>query len=324
MEKEQIIELLKHDMMGEHQAIIQYLNHAYAMEEGEIPCEIEGIARDEMRHLDWLADVVVELGGDPSMERLAMDSTERPPAEQMRKDIGLEQSAIADYRAHIKAIDDPEIQVLLGRIVQDELRHEDIFRKLVKEAEEEGEGTAEPDEAEPRKENEEAATSKAPKRLAEILNLGIRHEYTVILQYLYHSFMAEDKELFEDLQMTAINEMQHMGWLSEELAGRGGKPDMSHSELVLTHDMEKALQADIVAERAVIQDYTNQAQEIEDERLRILVQRIRDHEIYHDGVFNRLLDKLREEREPEPDPNPDEETKRPPTTPSVGSLIDRD
>ena len=154
MEKEQIIELLKHDMMGEHQAIIQYLNHAYAMEEGEIPCEIEGIARDEMRHFDWLADVVVELGGDPSMERLAMDSTERPPAEQMRKDIGLEQSAIADYRAHIKAIGDPEIQVLLSRIVQDELRHEDIFRKLVKEAEEEGEGTAEPDEAEPRKENE--------------------------------------------------------------------------------------------------------------------------------------------------------------------------
>ena len=136
--------------------------------------------------------------------------------------------------------------------------------------------------------------------------------------------MAEDKELFEDLQMTAINEMQHMGWLSEELAGRGGKPDMSHTELVLTHDMEKALQADIVAERAVIQDYTNQAQEIEDERLRILVQRIRDHEIYHDGVFNRLLDKLREEREPELGPNSDEETKRPPTTPSVGSLIDRD
>ena len=52
MEKEKIIELLNQDIESEHGAIIQYLTHAYGMGEGEVACEIEAIARDEMRHLD--------------------------------------------------------------------------------------------------------------------------------------------------------------------------------------------------------------------------------------------------------------------------------
>ena len=50
-----IIELLTKDLQDEHAAIIQYLTHAYAMGEGELACEIEAIAREEMRHFDWLA-----------------------------------------------------------------------------------------------------------------------------------------------------------------------------------------------------------------------------------------------------------------------------
>ena len=52
----------------------------------------------------------------------------------------------------------------------------------------------------------------------------------MILQYLYHSFVAEGKELAEELQNAAINEMQHMGWLSEAIQERGGDPDMNHLE----------------------------------------------------------------------------------------------
>ena len=69
MEKERIIELLNQDLEGEHGAIIQYLIHAYAMGEGEMACEIEALAREEMRHLDWLAEAIVELGGVPSLQR---------------------------------------------------------------------------------------------------------------------------------------------------------------------------------------------------------------------------------------------------------------
>ena len=52
MDKDKIIALLNQDLEGEHGAIIQYLTHAYAIGEGEMACEIEAIAREEMRHLD--------------------------------------------------------------------------------------------------------------------------------------------------------------------------------------------------------------------------------------------------------------------------------
>src|SRR4030043_393284 len=64
-----VIGLLNKDLEGEHGAIIQYLNHAYAMGEGEVACEIEAIAREEMRHLDWLAETIGELGGTPRFRR---------------------------------------------------------------------------------------------------------------------------------------------------------------------------------------------------------------------------------------------------------------
>ena len=61
MDKQKIIEMLNADLEGEHGAIIQYLSHAYGMGEGEMSCEIEALAREEMRHLDWLAETIVEL-----------------------------------------------------------------------------------------------------------------------------------------------------------------------------------------------------------------------------------------------------------------------
>ena len=69
MGRDKFIELLNHDLEGEHGAIIQYLTHVYAMGEGEMACEIEALAREEMRHLDWLAETIVELGGVPTLER---------------------------------------------------------------------------------------------------------------------------------------------------------------------------------------------------------------------------------------------------------------
>ena len=292
MNKE-IIKLLKEDMMGEHQAIIQYLNHAYAIGEGKIACEVEAIAREEMRHLDWLADAIGELGGDPSMERAPVDFGGGAAADLLLKDVELEETGIAQYRAHIDAIDDPKIRGLLARILHDERFHKEQFADLAEEAHEE-------EEPEPVSEGKAAAKRAKPtKRVAEILNEGIRHEYTVILQYLYHSFVAEGKELSEEVQNRAINEMQHMGWLSEELRERGGEPDMTHTELFLSRDPVKNLEADIAVEREVTQAYSSQIPEIEEEDLRRLIARIRDHEIYHDVMFNYLLDEAKEQLEGE-------------------------
>jgi len=323
MKKEQIIDLLRKDMRGEHQAIIQYLNHAYALGEGEIACEIEAIAREEMRHLDWLADEIVEMGGDPSMERDPVDFSLVPPDELLAKDVDLEQVAIDQYQEHMEAIDDPEIRRLLARIVHDERAHQGQFRDLIEEAREEMEA-GEPPEAE----GEAPEDTAYAQRLEEIMNEGIRHEYSVILQYLFHSFIAEDKETAEELENAAINEMQHMGWLAEEQYEHEGEPDYSFRDLVLSHDMVKNLLADIDVEGEVTKAYSSQVSEIREEDLKELVERIRDHEIYHEAVFKDLLEEIKEESEgaegteaPEVQQEEDEaEESSSRDIPSVGSL----
>ena len=90
MDKEGIITLLTKDLQDEHGAIIQYLNHAYGMGEGEMACEIEAIARDEMRHLDWLAETIVDLGGAVSLERGTMRMGDALVPEWMQNDELLE------------------------------------------------------------------------------------------------------------------------------------------------------------------------------------------------------------------------------------------
>lgn len=315
---EEIIKMLQEDMKGEHQAVIQYLSHAYAMGEVPMAFEVEAIAREEMRHFDWLADAIVELGGKPTMERAPVDFSPGTVEAQMLKDVALEQEAIEQYRRHMEAIENEEIRLLLARILHDEMAHREQFAALAEEARREAEAASMGPVAQPI-----APSSEKRKRLAEILNQGVRHEYTVTLQYLFHSFMAKDKELSEEMQNIAINEMQHMGWLAEALEEIGAEPDMSHTELVLTDDPEEMLEADIAVEREVTQAYTSQLPEIEDEDLQKLVVRIRDHEIYHDAVFGELLEEVEREEKAAGQDSGESETPppAPPMPPSVGSLI---
>jgi len=330
MDTDKVIEMLRQDMRGEHQAIIQYLNHAYRMGNEELACEIEAIAREEMRHLDWLADAITELGGDPSMERDEPDLSHASAPDQMAKNVDLEQVAIDQYRAHIEAIPDEGIRRMLARIVHDEQVHKEQFAGLQDEAREWLESL-------PDGEAEETP-QKPAQRLVDILNQGIRHEYTVVLQYLFHSFMAEDKEAAEELQNAAINEMQHMGWLSEELAERDVAPQMDHSKLFLSDDLEANLEADIAVEQEVTRDYSAQLAEIDVDDIHALVTRIRDHEIYHDARFKDLLAEVREHAQasaepcepgteassPEAAPEPTEPAKSEtlPDPPVIGSLVD--
>jgi bacterioferritin len=311
MDNQEIIELLRADMRGEHQAIIQYLFHAYNMAEGEITCEVETISREEMRHFESLGHAIVELGGDPTLDRDPVDFSLGSPKGQLLKDVDLEQVAIDQYRDHINRIDNPEIRRLLARILHDELVHKSDFQALAEEAEEENLRPAAPPDVEP------------PARQADILNIGIRHEYTVILQYLYHYFVAEGKMLAEELENTAINEMLHMGWLSEALTERGGDPDMNHSELFLSRDPVANLKANIGAEQNVTGDYSSQLPELQDEELVRIFERIQYHEIYHDALFKDLLKEAREEKAEKSQQKADKEAPeepKPRQIPTVGSL----
>jgi bacterioferritin len=274
--------MLNEDIKGEHAAIVQYLRHAYAMGEGEMACEIEAIARDEMRHLEWLSEAVAELDGEPTIERGEMTIGGSSIAEWMQRDVGLEQDAIALYEEHIAAIDDPKIKRLLRRIVSDETSHLHDFEHFVEKSKKKDLQPMAPLEA----------PAGKPGKLADMLNWGVRHEYTVILQYLYHSFMTPDEEVSEEMQDQAINEMQHLGWLAEELTDGGNVPEIEETGVDRSRDTADMLRADIAVEREVIKEYTRQIDEVDDPDLKRLITRIRDNEIYHDELFTDLLDEV--------------------------------
>jgi len=279
---EKIIGFLNEDIKGEHMAIVQYLRHAYALGEGEMACEIEAIAREEMRHLDWLAETVVELGGKPTLERAEMDLGGTTPGEWLQRDVKAEEDAITLYKEHIEAIDAPKIKRLLRRILSDEEAHQAAFTHTVEKAEREKIAP------------EGALLPKKRDKTIDMLNWGIRHEYTVILQYLYHSYLTPEEEVSLELQDQAINEMQHLGWLAEELTGTGGSPDIEETGVDRSEETADMLRADIAVEREVTEEYTRQIEEVEDPGLKRLLTRIRDHEIYHDQLFTDLLEGLEE------------------------------
>jgi bacterioferritin len=274
MDKKQIIALLNKDLQDEHGAIIQYLTHAYGMGEGEMSCEIEAIARDEMRHLDWLAETIVELGGTPSLERGTMRMGGAQVTDWMKNNVMLEEGAIAQYKEHISLVDDPKIKRLLQRILSDEEAHRGDFEHFVEKAQREG--------------AKDVRGSRQDKTV-QTLNWGIEHEYTVVLQYLLHSYLSKSEEAKEQLADQAINEMQHLGWLAEELVGGGGNPKIEHTEVDKSTKPSDMLRADIKIEKVVADAYDKAAKETDDADLKKLLNRIRDNEIYHIDVFNDLL-----------------------------------
>ena len=274
MKKEEIVALLNKDLEGEHGAIIQYLTHAYAMGEGELACEIEAISREEMRHLDFLAETIVDLGGKPSMKRGKMRLEGRSVSDWMKNGVLAEEDAITMYREHIKAIADPKTKRLLQRILSDEESHHGDFQHFVDKSKKEGAKDLRGD----RKD-----------RVTHILNWGIEHEYTVVLQYLLHSYLAPNEEFKKEMQDQAINEMQHMGWLAEEMVSGKGSPKIEHTQIDKSTKMGDMLRADIKIEKEVAAEYDRAAKEVTAPDLKKLLKRIRDHELYHVEVFDDLL-----------------------------------
>jgi len=274
MDKDKIIVLLNQDLEGEHGAIIQYLTHAYAMGEGEMACEIEAIAREEMRHLDWLAETIVELGGIPSLERGKMRMGGESVADWMRNDVLLEEDGMNLYREHIKSIDDPKIKRLLQRILSDEESHHGDFQHFVDKAQKEG---------------AEDVRGSRTDRVVQTLNWGIEHEYTVILQYMFQSYMTTNKEAKKQLEDQAINEMQHLGWLAEKIIDISGNPRIEHTEVDRSTRTADMLRADIKIEQEVAAAYDRAAKETAAPDLKKLLLRLRDHEMYHTEVFSHLL-----------------------------------
>jgi bacterioferritin len=278
LDKKEIVDLLNLDLQDEHGAIVQYLGHSYGIGEGELACEIESIARDEMRHLDWLAETIVELGGKPSLKRGTQNLTGQTVPDWMNNDVSLEDGAIKNYQAHIKAVDIPKVKRILKRILMDEQSHRAKFARFIDKTKTEG---------------MKDIRGKREDSDAKVLNWGVGHEYSVVLQYMFHSYMTQNKDAKKQFEDQAINEMQHMGWLAEELAGGGGTPVIEHTALDLPARTAEMLQADIKVEKETAAMYDKAVTVTQDAGVKELLSRISAHEKYHIDVFSDLLNEER-------------------------------
>ena len=152
----------------------------------------------------------------------------------MSNDVLLEEDAIALYKEHIKAIGNTKIKRLLERILSDEESHHGDFKHFVEKSHKEG---------------AKDVRGGRTDRVIETLNWGIEHEYTVILQYMFQSYMTTNKEAKKELEDQAINEMQHLGWLAEEMVGGGSSPRIEHTAVDQSTKTADMLRADIEIEK---------------------------------------------------------------------------
>lgn len=284
-----LIELLQAAAMDEHAAIIQYLRHAYMMGEGELACEIEGVAREEMRHFWILSRWIVKLGGEPLTDRGFTDFGGATPPEWMARDVQAEDRAIAMYRDIIGRTSDPDLRADLQYILADEERHRQQFLDFGAEAQ--TAMAAEATDAAPA-----AATPITPVD-KEALDWGVQHEYAALLQYLMHSFILHtqpDCEISHQLELQAINEMQHLGWLGEELAGRGIELPWTPHPVEVPADAAAMLEADIRLEQGTSAMYGQFLTQMVDPTLKGVVEDARGQELYHESLFARLLKRVQQ------------------------------
>ncbi len=128
MEVEEIIRLLNEDFVKELEASMIYVRNAFIIPKCDPSRVTEAISIDEMRHMNWLADLIVKRGGKPSMEHMELDFGVEDLKGQLERQIALETEAIERYKKQIELIDDTEVVGVLKHILDEEKRHRKEFR----------------------------------------------------------------------------------------------------------------------------------------------------------------------------------------------------
>jgi bacterioferritin len=128
MDIEEIIGILNEDFIRELEATMIYVRNAFVIDECDPSRVTEAISMDEMRHMWWLADLMVRRGGKPSMEHKELDFGGDDLKSQLEKQIALETDGIERYTQQIETIDDAEVVGVLKHILDEEKRHRKEFR----------------------------------------------------------------------------------------------------------------------------------------------------------------------------------------------------
>jgi bacterioferritin len=121
---------LNEDFIKEIEAAMIYVRNAFVMSRCDPSRVTENISIDEMRHMNWLADLIVIRGGKPSMEHRELEFGGDDLAGQLEKQVALESEAVERYTKHIGMIEetDKEAAGVLKHILDEEKRHRKEFK----------------------------------------------------------------------------------------------------------------------------------------------------------------------------------------------------
>lgn len=119
---------MNENFVREIEATLIYTRNAFIMPECDPGRVTEAIAIDEMRHMNWLADLIVKRGGKPGMEHKELDFGGDDLYGQLKKQMALETETIEIYKHQIESIDDQEVIGVLKHILDEEKRHRKEFR----------------------------------------------------------------------------------------------------------------------------------------------------------------------------------------------------
>lgn len=132
MKKSGIIHLLNEDLSGEIEAILTYMRNSFVTEDCKPSRNMEEIAKDEMRHAEKLAEMIVDLGGVPAMLHRELNFGKNGVKGYLKRLADMEKGAIDMYKKHIEAIPDKGIKKQLTHILHEEEDHYQEFTRLMK------------------------------------------------------------------------------------------------------------------------------------------------------------------------------------------------
>lgn len=132
MDNEEIIRLLNIDFVHELEATMIYAYNSFIIKDCEVSRLTEAISVDEMRHMWWLADLIVKRGGKPTMEHRELDFNSEDLITQLKLQVEKETEGINEYQRQIELIDDEEVVGVLKHIIDEEKRHRKEFNDHLK------------------------------------------------------------------------------------------------------------------------------------------------------------------------------------------------
>ena len=134
--KEKVITVLNQARAMELQAIIQYMNQHYGLDDmdyGEMAANIKLIALDEMRHAEMFAERVKELGGEPVAAPAGKIERGQKVEAIFPYDIDLEDGAVDAYNKFLKVCRDNGDSIsakVFEEIIDDEQVHLNYFENI--------------------------------------------------------------------------------------------------------------------------------------------------------------------------------------------------